>query len=275
MKKEKQSRYIDGALSFGHSCPRVFNKRRVFLHCHDEFSCGDAQWDEACNEETCLENKIGLGIRFYYQIEEFRTEENKEVDLKSWERGVGYLEEVDDRTCLYRETPVKLWNGDGGEAEYYRPESEPMEFSHHSILRIQSKSPTEFREATAAPYSIVATMEPQRLCPVHLEENTLIGRKDDIVQSIDREELMEMYNLGDLAIDSLTKTQKQLLFSARRIDLKRKDSVISAPVLKVSADTYTNSTKPPAQQGMIIYNSDTKCLEFYNGEEWISLGGNG
>jgi hypothetical protein len=45
-------------------------------------------------------------------------------------------------------------------------------------------------------------------------------------------------------------------------------------VLKVSADTYSNDTKPPAQQGMIIYNSDTKCLEFYNGDEWISLGGN-
>jgi hypothetical protein len=244
----------------------------VFLHCHDEFSCGDAQWDAACNEETCLENKIGLGIRFYYQIEEFTSQDRKEVHLISWERGVGYLEEVDDLTCLYRETPVKCWNGD--EAAYYRPHDEPMDFSHHNILRIQSKSPAEFREATAAPYSIVATMESQRLCPVHLEENTLIGRKDDIVQSIDREELLEMYDLGNLAIDSLTKTQKQLLFSARRIDLKRKDSVVSAPVLKVSADIYSNSTKPPAQQGMIIYNSDTKYLEFYNGEEWISLGGN-
>lgn len=270
MKKEKQSRYIDGALSFGHACTRLHNKSRVFLHCHDEFECGDAQWDAACNEETCLENKIGLDIRFYYQIEEFRVSDSG-VEKISWERGVGYLEEIDDKTCLFRETPVRYW--DGIDVVYYPPNAEPAPFSHNSILRIQSKSPVEYREATAAPYSIVATIEPQRLSPVHLEENTLLGRKDDIVQSIDREELIDMYDLKNLTLDSLTKTQKQLKLSARRLDLHRKDSVVSAPVLKVSADTYSNDTKPPSQQGMIIYNSDTKCLEFYNGDEWISLGG--
>lgn len=267
VKKERQSRYIDGAISFGRSDIRPLNNRRVFLFCHDEYICGDEQWDSACTEETCLQNKIGLDIRFFYQIEEFRDKK-----LISWERGVGYLEEVDEVMCLNRETPVKYWNG--GDSAYYRPNTEPMDISHNSVLRIQSKSPTEFREATAAPYSIVATLEPQRLSPVHLEENTLVGRKDDIVQSIDKEELVDMYDLKNFTIDSLTKTQKQLLFNARRIDLKRKDSVVAAPILKVSADMYSNNTKPPAQQGMIIYNGDTKCLEFYNGEEWISLGGN-
>ena len=114
-------------------------------------------------------------------------------------------------------------------------------------------------------------MEPQRLTPVQLEEDTLLGRKDDIIQSIDREELIEMYGLENLAIDSLTKTQKQLPLKARRVDLTRKDSVISAPVLRATPDNYDEDTKPPAQQGMIIYNTEKRCLQFYNGEKWVTL----
>ena len=50
-----------------------------------------------------------------------------------------------------------------------------------------------------------------------------------------------------------------------------KDSVISAPVLRAAPDNYDEDTKPPAQQGMIIYNTEKSCLQFYNGEKWVTL----
>ena len=263
VKKEKQSRYLHGGLNFGYWMPRHALSGRVFLHPED-YECGDTKLDAYCTEDTCLENLIGLDIRFYYQIEEHRNGE-----FVSWERGVGYLEKEHNLVSLFRETPVRYWSG--SDPAYYRPNSKGRKYSRDSILVIQSVSPKEFREATAAPYSVVATIEPQRLTPVQLEENTLLGRKDDIIQSIDREELIEMYDLENLFIDSLTKTQKQLPFKARRIDLTRKDSVVSAPVLRAAPDNYDNGTKPPAQQGMIIYNTEKSCLQFYNGEKWVTL----
>ena len=264
VKKEKQSRYLHGGLNFGYSIPDHAATRRVFLHQHDQFECGDQKWDAACNEITCLENVIGFECRFYYQIEEYLNR-----DLITWEKGIGYLEKENSLVTLVRETPVRYFNG--GDPGYYRPEAKGIRFKRDSLLKIQSVSPQELREATAAPYSIVATMEPQRLTPVHMEEDTLLGRKDDIIQSIDREELIEMYDLENLSIDSLTKTQKQLPFKARRIDLTRKDSVVSAPVLRAAPDNYDEDTKPPAQQGMIIYNTEKRCLQFYNGEKWVTL----
>ena len=42
-------------------------------------------------------------------------------------------------------------------------------------------------------------------------------------------------------------------------------------MLRAAPDNYDNGTKPPAQQGMIIYNTDKKCLEFFNGEEFEVL----
>jgi len=265
VKKEKQSRYLHGGLNFGFSIPRMSATRIVFLH-HRGYESGDYRLDKYCTEETCLETVIGMDTRFYYQIKEYY-----QGILASWERGVGYLEKENELACLIRETPVKYWAGGDTEPGFYRPGSKGRKYKRDSILVVESVSPKEFREATAAPYSVVATMEPQRLTPVQLEENTLLGRKDDIIQAIDREELVEMYDLENLSIDSLTKTQKQLPLKARRVDLIRKDSVISAPVLRATPDNYDEDTKPPAQQGMIIYNTEKSCLQFYNGEKWVTL----
>ena len=124
-------------------------------------------------------------------------------------------------SCLIRETPVKYWAGGDTEPAYYRPQAK-VENINETVYSLLSPCPKEFRVATAAPYSVVATMEPQRLTPVQPKKIRL-GRKDDIIQSIDREELVEMYDLENLAIDSLTKTQKQPPFKARRVDLTRKD----------------------------------------------------
>lgn len=262
VKREKQSRYLHGGLNFGYSIPDHAITGRVFLHGHDMFECGDEKWDAACNETTCLENVIGFESRFYYQIEEHNNRQ-----LVSWEKGIGYLEKENSLVSLVRETPVRYFNG--GEPGYYRPEAKGIRFKRDSLLKIQSVSPQELREATAAPYSVVATMESQRLTPVHMEEDTLLGRKDDIIQSIDKEEFKEM--MKDAIIESFTESQKQHDVKTRRINLTRKNAVISTPVVRLAPDNYNDTEKPPAQQGMVIYNTDKKCLEFFNGDKWIRI----
>ena len=78
-------------------------------------------------------------------------------------------------------------------------------------------------------------------------------------------------DFDEAACDSLQKSQKQLTLKTRRLDLSRKNAFISTPYIRLMPDNYTSSTRPPAQQGTIIYNTETHTLEFYDGESWKTL----
>ena len=77
--------------------------------------------------------------------------------------------------------------------------------------------------------------------------------------------------MKDAIIESFTESQKHHDIKTRRINLTRKNAVISTPVVRLAPDNYNDTEKPPAQQGMVIYNTDKKCLEFFNGDKWIRI----
>tara|TARA_B100001758_G_C18117708_1_gene457043 strand:- start:179 stop:691 length:513 start_codon:yes stop_codon:yes gene_type:complete len=151
------------------------------------------------------------------------------------------------------------------------PEQPPQKFDPEdgAVFRITSIQPNTTLEFYAAPNTILASSDSYTISPVEIEENALLGRKDDIIQSIDKEEFKEM--MKDAIIESFTESQKQHDVKTRRINLTRKNAVISTPVVRLAPDNYNDTEKPPAQQGMVIYNTDKKCLEFFNGDKWIRI----
>ena len=219
-------------------------------------------------EGTRFVDVIGDGYRCFYLIEELDGDR-----VLNFETGIGLFEINGDQHLLHRQISMTEGVGITKQVRRTLPEQPPQRFDPEdgAVFRITSIQPNTTLEFYAAPNTILASSDSYTISPVEIEENALLGRKDDIIQSIDREELIEMYDLENLSIDTLTKTQKQLPFKARRIDLTRKDSVVSAPVLRAAPDNYDNGTKPPAQQGMIIYNTEKSCLQFYNGEKWVTL----
>ena len=218
------------------------------------------------NSDCEFKNAVGVDYRCYYSLEQILNN-----DCVLHERGVGSIVKRHESFFLEREFPV-VW-GDGSKtAVPVRNVDKPTDFNVPGHLRVSSIIPPTYIEALASPYSIIASIHPFNPTPVEIEENSLLGRIGDVIQSVDMDELREMISIGNDAIKALEDTQKQLKLKARRVDLTRKDAVLSAPILRVTPK-YTTGTRPKAQQGSIIFNTETRFLEFFDGHHWMSLKG--
>ena len=209
---------------------------------------------------------IGDGYRCFYLIEELDGDR-----VLNFETGIGLFEINGDQHLLHRQISMTEGVGITKQVRRTLPEQPPQKFDPEdgAVFRITSIQPNTTLEFYAAPNTILASSDSYTISPVEIEENALLGRKDDIIQSIDKEEFKEM--MKDAIIESFTESQKQHDIKTRRINLTRKNAVISTPVVRLAPDNYNDMEKPPAQQGMIIYNTDKKCLEFFNGDKWIRI----
>lgn len=217
-------------------------------------------------EGTRFVDVIGDGYRCFYLIEELDGDR-----VLNFETGIGLFEINGDQHLLHRQISMTEGVGITKQVRRTLPEQPPQKFDPEdgAVFRITSIQPNTTLEFYAAPNTILASSDSYTISPVEIEENALLGRKDDIIQSIDKEEFKEM--MKDAIIESFTESQKQHDVKTRRINLTRKNAVISTPVVRLAPDNYNDTEKPPAQQGMIIYNTDKKCLEFFNGDKWIRI----
>tara|TARA_Y100000004_G_scaffold127336_1_gene143352 strand:+ start:340 stop:1137 length:798 start_codon:yes stop_codon:yes gene_type:complete len=217
-------------------------------------------------EGTRFVDVIGDGYRCFYLIEELDGDR-----VLNFETGIGLFEINGDQHLLHRQISMTEGVGITKQVRRTLPEQPPQRFDPEdgAVFRITSIQPNTTLEFYAAPNTILASSDSYTISPVEIEENALLGRKDDIIQSIDKEEFKEM--MKDAIIESFTESQKQHDIKTRRINLTRKNAVISTPVVRLAPDNYNDTEKPPAQQGMIIYNTNKKCLEFFNGDKWIRI----
>ena len=217
-------------------------------------------------EGTRFVDVIGDGYRCFYLIEELDGDR-----VLNFETGIGLFEINGDQHLLHRQISMTEGVGITKQVRRTLPEQPPQRFDPEdgAVFRITSIQPNTTLEFYAAPNTILASSDSYTISPVEIEENALLGRKDDIIQSIDKEEFKEM--MKDAIIESFTESQKQHDIKTRRINLTRKNAVISTPVVRLAPDNYNDTEKPPPQQGMIIYNTDKKCLEFFNGDKWIRI----
>ena len=217
--------------------------------------------------DTCeFKNAVGINYRCYYMLQQILNN-----DIVLHERGVGTIVQRSQSFFLEREFPV-AWGDHPKTAVSFRGGEQAKNFNVPGHLRVSSIVPPTYIEALASPFSVIASIHAFNPTPVEIEENALLGRIGDVIQSVDMDELREMINIGKDAIAALEAAQKQLKLKARRVDLTLKDAVISAPILR-AAPKYTTTTRPKAQQGSIIFNTDTKYLEFFDGQYWMSLRG--
>jgi hypothetical protein len=198
---------------------------------------------------------IGLEYRCYYLLHEIHRS-----GYNLSEKGVGHVELRDGKHYFVRDMALSFEAGDG--RQFVADSSyKPMTVGDGEYIIIASTCPQTYLEALIAPHSIIASTEPMNATPVELEPESILGRKDDVIQSIDMDELRHMF---------LTKPRKQIKVGTSRLELTRKGSSVTAPVIQ-PAPIYTDHEKPPAQQGYIIYNKESKRLEFFNGEKWVAL----
>ena len=260
MKRKMKNKFTNGAIEAG----QVDSLTRIELTGCCSLQEKDEIFKDVACEDTCFSQVFGFEHRFLYVIEAIHDNE-----IVASEKGLGYIEQEDDKIFLIRETPLSF--AEDGDVNNYKDGDSPLVFPYHEYVRVFSYVPKNVHEMLATPYSVLASISPHAPSPVILEENTLLGRKDDIVQAIDKEELVEIMELNDVVKESIEKTQKQLTLKTRRLDLSRKNSFLSSPYILLKPDAYDNSNTPPSLIGTLFYNTELGKLQLFDGNRWRTI----
>ena len=207
--------------------------------------------------------------RFYYRLEQYSEEQPKGYPATDFvETGVGFIKKVNEKTIFIRETP--LFSGEDKDfLTPTDPNAPPQHLSPQKAVIISSIIPKNYALALSSPHCVITSTEAFSPTPVELEENSLLGRKDDRVQSIDKDQLREILT-DDAICDAVINNTKQMALSSVRVNLTKKDSVISSPIIR-PFPFYRDEKRPKAQKGSIIFNETTNCLEYFTGEEWRAI----
>jgi hypothetical protein len=234
------------------------------------------------------QDAIGLNQRFFYKIDKYEMYRGKKT-LVSGETGIGEI--YKKRKNFFMKRHFALYNYD--QNSYSKPRNgSPYRFSlADDYIILQTYKPENYFDALAAPYSVLCSVEERTPSPVELQEGTLLGRLDDVIQSIDSKELRQILNgdsdiylkLTDQEIQHVFKNIKNVIFETLRnnsdgittkskiIDMLTPNSSVESPILRAKPE-YTNKKRPTKPKpGMIIFNRDRKCFEGYDGESWKTL----
>ena len=205
---------------------------------------------------------VGLDYKCYYQI----MSKCEDPQDNEGEQGVGRVVERSGKFYLERLISTSYINSDGEITATQG--AELCKFRRPKFLVVSTTTPFHYIDAFSSPHSILASIEPFCPTPIEVEPESLLGRKDGLIQSVDMSELKEMITKSVMEI--VLESRRQFRLKARHINLDRKDAALSAPVLR-ALPVYNDETKPPEQKGVIIYNDESDCLQYYDGNKWRTL----
>ena len=205
---------------------------------------------------------VGLDYKCYYSIL-CRCEDPQDNE---GEQGVGKVIEQSGKFYLQRLVATSYINADGDITP--TEGADLCKFKRCKFLIVSTTQPAHYIDAFSAPHSVLASIDPFCPTPIEVEPESLLGRKDGLIQSVDMSELKEM--ITNSVMEIVLESRRQFRLKARHINLDRKHAALSAPVLR-ALPVYDDENKPPLQKGVIIYNDDSDCLQYYDGTTWRTL----
>lgn len=132
---------------------------------------------------NCLLSNFQPDELFFYQLTEYKESTRQPDNETEIERGIGYIQTVDDTPHLNRITPLSSIDG---------PITRHVEFTDNKKLFLQTYIPEDYRELFSKPNTILATEVAGCPSPVELQDHTLLGRLNGTIQSIDQQELWSL-----------------------------------------------------------------------------------
>lgn len=213
-----------------------------------------------------IETQIPIGENFYYCAEHY---DSTKIDSELLYFEEGFAELYKKRTRYYIKREIICYYG-SGRSRSNKSRSNPKafkDFENTGILIVKSLVPKNIFDFFCYPHSVLCSADLFRPCPVELEEQTLLGRLDGRIQSIDSSELRTI--LGDQnIIDAVESTNKPFSLQSKVVDLVETDSRVTAGIL--NARPRSNKPARP-QRGSIVYNDKTNRFEGYDGTAWRPL----
>jgi hypothetical protein len=183
------------------------------------------------------------------------------------EIGVANVEKIKSKLFLRRDYVFqsRLLNNNNELSLIRNPGESPYEFAleKNQYILLCSPHSSEIQNFNT-PNSIVSSNDDGYSFHVCLEENTLLGRMNGIVQSIDKYELREM--LDDQITASLIDYKDPLPLATKSLALSKSAEIRCGNLVMIA----TGRPKKPLA-GTLIFNLSSKKLELFDGIEWRRL----
>jgi len=131
-------------------------------------------------EGRCILDNFQPGEQFFYEVTQYKTAKRSPTNTDLVERGIGSISKQGRVFTLDRTLPLSCHTG---------LTNSKIEFDDDKKLFISTYIPEDYRELFALKNTIIATEVGGCPSPVELQNNTLLGRLNDTIQSIDQQEL--------------------------------------------------------------------------------------
>tara|TARA_Y100001963_G_C6761284_1_gene439590 strand:- start:626 stop:1417 length:792 start_codon:yes stop_codon:yes gene_type:complete len=222
----------------------------------------NSNFGEFFPEEESLRKTIDPDTPFFYTIEHIGFENDKKT-VFALERGIGKIVKkrkkyfLERENCFFQEGFALEVDKDG-----------LFQFDNDTYLVIGSYAPSNHNEVYAIPHSIAYTSDypfsPQIL---QLDDQSVLGRLDGDIQSIDQEELKQILGYQD-PIHTLTNYDGPLVLNSKFLELVGKKSMILSDQVALKPQKIRPREK---QAGSIIFNEKKNRFEGYDGNKWRPL----
>ena len=131
---------------------------------------------------------------------------------------------------------------------------------------LQTYVPDNYIETHITPNSVLCSVERFDPTPVELEDNSVLGRLNDKIQSIDGAELRTILT-DDRIVSAIKESKKPLILATNRIELKGKNSRVTCNNLQLQPGP--RPSHPTI--GFLHYNDGLDCLEVFTSQGWRSV----
>jgi len=218
-------------------------------------------------EEDSLRKTIDPDTTFFYTLEHIDIalldDGRKQKAALAVERGIGRIVKQKKRYFLERQ---KYFYQDGNSP--YSNKDEFLCFEDNTYLVIGSYAPANPNEVYALPHSVAYTADypfsPQIL---QLDNNSLLGRYNGDIQSIDQQELQQILGYED-PVQSIKDHNGPLVLNSKFLELVGKKSMLLSEQVVLKPQNIRPKEK---QVGSIIFNKKKNRFEGYDGEKWRPL----
>ena len=208
--------------------------------------------------DRCILTNFQADELFFYELVEYKSDKKEPDNELQIERGIGSLVLKDQTYYIDRLTPLSSIDG---------PITKHVEFSKNKKLFLQTYIPKDYIELFSTPNTILSTEVAGCPSVVELQDNTLLGRLNSTIQSIDRDEIHDV--LGDDFISvAINRNDKELSSPSSKFTLTGKDSIVTANSFKLNPQKRRPTKKI---KGQVIYNDKTNSLEYWTGKQWRTI----
>jgi len=199
----------------------------------------------------------GLDCKFFYHAQQFRSSK-----VFRYEVGLGYLENHDGSFVLKRSQPLFFSEYDQ-EISQVTGNPRPLYCAPDELLVVTTYLPRTYIEILTDDNCIITSVAPHTPSIVHVNDNSLVGRFGDNIDSYKVEDILNMPVVSQRVLETITHHTKQLILKSSKLTAKNlhTDYVALKPLDK----------RPPENDGTVFFDKKNNTLCYYADNCWREL----